>query len=160
MGCISDKSNLGTVDAKVYHDVEEAFNLNMRSDSFRSTLKEARTLSPKPTNDEDAYPCTSLQEGLMALLTRQPGNFMPQSICKLPPTFDVERFKAAWQKTVDANMTLRTNMYQTSALELIQVVFESHQIDWQGGDCLDDYLKLDRCNAVGFGSFFSTRGHR
>ena len=97
---------------------------------------------------QDAYPCTPLQEGLMALSLKQPGKFMPQIVCKMPADLDVPRFKAAWQETVNSNSPLRTAISQTSTSGLVQVVLSSYRIDWKSSDCLQDYLKNDLQQAV------------
>ena len=101
---------------------------------------------------QDVYQCTSLQEGLMALSLKQPGKFMPQITCRMPSNLDVERFKAAWQETVDSNTPLRTTIFQTSTSGMLQIVLARSEIDWQSSDCLHDYLKSDLKNVVSFGS--------
>ncbi|KAL9593659.1 MAG: hypothetical protein Q9219_007450 [cf. Caloplaca sp. 3 TL-2023] len=104
---------------------------------------------------QDAYPCTPLQEGLMALSMKQPGKYMPQIICKMPADLDVGRFKAAWQDTVDTNTPLRTAIVQTSTMGMVQLVLASYRIDWQASPCLHDYLKIDLQKGVCFGSVLS-----
>ncbi|KAF2624096.1 CoA-dependent acyltransferase, partial [Macroventuria anomochaeta] len=49
---------------------------------------------------EDAYPCTPLQEGLMALAVTQPGSYLTTWVYKLSRHVDVTRFKDAWERTV------------------------------------------------------------
>ena len=59
---------------------------------------------------EDAYPCTPLQEGLMALAIKQPGSYMNTWLYKLSPHVDVTRFKDAWERTVALCVNLRTRI--------------------------------------------------
>ncbi|KAL8794946.1 MAG: hypothetical protein Q9195_002528, partial [Heterodermia aff. obscurata] len=117
-----------------------------------TTVNEALAQFSVSTEIQDAYQCTPLQEGLMALSMKQPGKFMPQIVCRMPSDLDVERFKAAWQETVNSNTPLRTTIFQTSTSGLAQIVLESHQINWQSSDCLQDYLKKDLKQAVHVGS--------
>ncbi|KAG7001438.1 hypothetical protein G7Y79_00031g065530 [Physcia stellaris] len=70
----------------------------------------------------------------------------------MPSNLDVERFKAAWQETVDSNTPLRTTIFQTSTSGMLQVVLARSEIDWQSSECLHDYLKSDLKNVVSFGS--------
>jgi amino acid adenylation domain-containing protein len=59
---------------------------------------------------EDAYPCTSLQEGLMALTVKQPGSYIAKYCYQIPDHIDIERFKHAWNLTVEACGNLRTRI--------------------------------------------------
>ncbi|KAK5988958.1 Nonribosomal peptide synthetase lcsA [Cladobotryum mycophilum] len=59
---------------------------------------------------EDGYPCTHLQEGLMALADEQPTSYMAKRIYTLPPNVDVEQFKLSWERTLRICKTLRTRI--------------------------------------------------
>lgn len=59
---------------------------------------------------EDAYPCTPLQEGLMALAVKQPGSYLTTWVYKLSPHVNVTRFKDAWERTVALCDGLRTRI--------------------------------------------------
>lgn len=59
---------------------------------------------------EDAYPCTPLQEGLMALAVTQPGSYLTTWVYKLSLHVDVTRFKEAWEQTVALCDGLRTRI--------------------------------------------------
>ncbi|KAL4996439.1 hypothetical protein BDV10DRAFT_187095 [Aspergillus recurvatus] len=59
---------------------------------------------------DDAYPCTALQEGLMALAIKQPGSYIAKQIYRIPPHIDITRLKAAWEQTVEACSLLRTRI--------------------------------------------------
>lgn len=99
---------------------------------------------------EDAYQCTPLQEGLLALSMKEQGKFMPQFIFKLPTELDMARFKEAWQVTVDSNTPLRTIFVHTRAAGLVQTVHGSEPIVWQASADLADYLRRDRALIVDF----------
>ena len=49
---------------------------------------------------EDAYPCSALQEGLMALAVKQPGSYIAKFAYRLPAYVDITRFRAAWERTL------------------------------------------------------------
>ncbi|KAB8303804.1 hypothetical protein EYC80_005178 [Monilinia laxa] len=106
--------------------------LSQRDDS---SLEPFSLLTPEQDHDEiqrqmppdatfvDAYPCTALQEGLLALSMKNCGSFTPQIICKLPVNINLSKFKAAWQSTVDSNSTLRTSFVQTRNSGLLQTAW-------------------------------------
>ena len=71
---------------------------------------------------EDIYPCTQLQEGLIALSIREPGAYVAETIYRLPPDTDIERFRLAWQTVVLAEAILRTRIVYSEAHGFLQVV--------------------------------------
>ncbi|PQE24215.1 nonribosomal peptide synthase Pes1 protein [Rutstroemia sp. NJR-2017a BVV2] len=115
-------------------------------------LDEIQAQLPPSAKICDAYPCTGLQEGLLALSMKSGGSFTPQIICKLPVGVDLEKFKAAWQISANSNMTLRTTFIQTRSAGLLQVVMEPASICWSMADDLDEYLNHDRAIIPNFGT--------
>lgn len=102
---------------------------------------------------EDIYPCTKLQEGLMALSLRQPGSYLSTSTYRLPQHVNISRFMVAWQQTVQQCSNLRTRIvvvdnntfpYHTQA-----VIKQAFQWPDTTGLNLDSYLKS--LNEVGMG---------
>ncbi|RYP75268.1 hypothetical protein DL771_002488 [Monosporascus sp. 5C6A] len=71
---------------------------------------------------EDAYPCTPLQEGLMALAIRWPGSYMVRWVYQLSPHVDSARFKDAWERTVALCADLRTRIILADGCSLQVVV--------------------------------------
>lgn len=73
---------------------------------------------------EDVYPCTPLQEGMMALSLRRPGAYMVRFEIEL--SFDLvqnlEPLRLAWEKVVEANPILRTRIIHTDQDGFLQVV--------------------------------------
>ncbi|KAK2871711.1 NRPS, partial [Arthroderma sp. PD_2] len=86
----------------------------------------------------DIYPCSSLQEGLIALSLKQPGAYVAQNVFKLSPTVDLETFKSAWQKTVDDLTTLRTRIVHTASSNFLQVVLKQENIAWHSARTLEE----------------------
>lgn len=128
-----------------------------------SNVKPFSLLNPEQYHDEirrhmpsnatfvDAYPCTALQEGLLALSMKKCGSFTPQIICRLPANLDLSKFKAAWQRSVDSNSTLRTSFVQTKNSGLLQVVLTPEPILWTEDFNLDVYLSNDKNIFPSFG---------
>lgn len=136
---------------KMKHAIEP-FTLLGESAIADATIHEVQTQSASFASIVDIYPCTPLQEGLMALSMKQPGNFMPKKIITLPKGVNLEEFQAAWQATINSNAILRTRIFQTKASGLVQAVFNRQKIDWLAANNLADYLEADRQKPMGFGS--------
>ncbi|KAM3084248.1 hypothetical protein ACMFMG_001647 [Clarireedia jacksonii] len=115
-------------------------------------LDEVQAQLPSSARISDAYPCTGLQEGLLALSMKSGGSFTPQIICKLPVGVNIEKFKSAWQISANSNMTLRTTFVQTRSAGLLQLVMEPESICWSTADDLHEYLSHDRAIIPDFGT--------
>jgi amino acid adenylation domain-containing protein/non-ribosomal peptide synthase protein (TIGR01720 family) len=71
---------------------------------------------------QDIYPCTSMQEGLIALSSRQPGAYVAQSTYRLPTDIDIPRFRKSWQEVADTEVVLRTRIVFIKTRGFLQVV--------------------------------------
>ncbi|KFA54459.1 hypothetical protein S40293_07999 [Stachybotrys chartarum IBT 40293] len=86
---------------------------------------------------QDAYPCSSLQEGLVTLSLQQPGAYVAENVFTLPHTIDLARFKSAWEKTVNEVDILRSRIVTSEALKSYVVVLQPQPIDWRLADSLE-----------------------
>ena len=91
---------------------------------------------------EDIYPCTSIQEGLIALSSKQPGAYVAQNIYRLS-SIDIPRFKDAWKAVVAAEGILRTRVVYTSSLGFLQVVVRE-SIEWSELKSLDEISTTEK----------------
>src|SRR5699024_7958612 len=73
----------------------------------------------------DAYPCTALQEGLMALSVKQPGSYIARFSYQLRSDVSVAAFKQAWNEVVQACSILRTRIIRLPQGGSVQVVLQS-----------------------------------
>ncbi|KAL8924366.1 MAG: hypothetical protein Q9208_004148 [Pyrenodesmia sp. 3 TL-2023] len=78
---------------------------------------------------QDIYPCTTIQEGLMALSSKQSGAYVAQNSYDIT-LMDVDRLKSAWDAVVAAEPILRTRIVYTDSLAFLQVVV-NEQIEWK-----------------------------
>jgi amino acid adenylation domain-containing protein/non-ribosomal peptide synthase protein (TIGR01720 family) len=99
---------------------------------------------------EDVYPCTPLQQGLLALTSKQQGDYLLQAVLTLSPDVDLPRFCAAWEQAVLATPILRTRIIQLEDRGLVQVVVKAG-IEWTHADSLDDYIKSDLSTPIELG---------
>ena len=73
-------------------------------------------------NIEDIYPCTPLQEGLMSLAAKLSSTYTLCIEYELAMDVDVNKFRAAWNATINANPILRTHIVQSESGTMYQVV--------------------------------------
>lgn len=99
---------------------------------------------------EDIYPCTPLQEGLIAITSRQPTAYVYRRVFSLDDTIYVDLFKAAWQTLADAAPILRTRILFGHQVDSIQVIV-NEQLHWQRGKSLESYLEEDRTASMSHG---------
>ncbi|KAF2468736.1 acetyl-CoA synthetase-like protein [Lindgomyces ingoldianus] len=100
---------------------------------------------------EDIYPCTPLQEGLMAISTQQAAAYMAQRIFRLGPEVDLDRFCASWTRVAELTAVLRTRIVPAGRQGCIQVVVRQ-PVSWIHSDSLSTYLAADHQTPVAYGS--------
>ncbi|KAL3485728.1 hypothetical protein BJX62DRAFT_242666 [Aspergillus germanicus] len=100
--------------------------------------------SCKATVDEieDVYPCTPLQEGLMAITTQQPGSYIGRWVFRIRDATDGTAFKQAWTELTRRVPILRTRIVLGKQSGALQVVVQS-SATWGSGDNLKKYLDKD-----------------
>ncbi|KAM3065452.1 hypothetical protein ACMFMF_011174 [Clarireedia jacksonii] len=89
---------------------------------------------------EDVYPCTPLQEGLIAMTARQPTAYISRQVFSLADTIDIERFQAAWQRLAVSAPILRTRILFKSQSTSLQVVIRD-KFQWRHDSSLESYIK-------------------
>ena len=103
-----------------------------------------------PARIRDAYPCTPLQEGLVSLTLKQPGDYIMQAVLELAPDVAAEDVCAAWEQVARAMPILRTRFVQHRDFGLVQVVLDE-EIQWIDASGLDRYKESDREQSMGLG---------
>ncbi|KAL3963504.1 hypothetical protein ACCO45_000508 [Purpureocillium lilacinum] len=101
----------------------------------------------------DAYPCTALQEGLMALSVKQPGSYIARFSYQLRSDVSVAAFKQAWNEVVQACSNLRTRIIRLPQGGSVQVVLQSGAA-WEStaGMTLQAYISSSRATTMTYGS--------
>lgn len=108
---------------------------------------------PSDVDVEDAFPCSPLQEGLIALAAKQDNAYMTKYFFQIPDRVNLNRFKAAWDRTVELCGNLRTRIL-SSATRPIQVLLKSDPA-WEPSEGMDleAYTKHIRATMkMGYGS--------
>ena len=83
----------------------------------------------------DVYPCTPMQEGLIALSSRRPGAYVAQTTYRMT-NISIEKFKNAWQAVVATENILRTRIVYTESLGFLQTIVNK-PIVWSEPEDLD-----------------------
>lgn len=107
-----------------------------------------------PATVRDAYPCTRLQEGLIFLTTKRPGDYIEQSVLELTSNISLEGLRAAWEQAVKATPILRTRLAHHNDLGLLQLVLDD-KAHWTEATGLEEYLEADRKRSMNLGEHLS-----
>ncbi|KAJ5508771.1 hypothetical protein N7527_010914 [Penicillium freii] len=82
----------------------------------------ATSLAIPQASIQDIYPCTPLQERMLAASAVSPNAYVAEHVWAVPLDINVKRFKDAWRQTIDAFDILRTEFVSTPAHGTLQVV--------------------------------------
>ncbi|KAJ5780658.1 AMP-dependent synthetase/ligase [Penicillium paradoxum] len=110
----------------------------------------ARICSVSEDQILDVYPCTALQEGLLALGARRQGQYVSRSVLPLQNEIDPHRLKQAWRRTVDKMAIMRTRIVDLPGKGLVQVVLKDTL--WRSGEDIEQYLLQDEKEPMALGS--------
>ncbi|KAH9213182.1 putative HC-toxin synthetase, partial [Leptodontidium sp. 2 PMI_412] len=78
---------------------------------------------------EDIYSCSPMQEGLIALSSKDAGTYLLRFVFHMPEDVDLEKLHAAWETVSKRTPVLRTRFVDYNA-ELLQAVIDE-EIDWK-----------------------------
>ncbi|KAI5291615.1 Nonribosomal Peptide Synthase (NRPS), partial [Ascosphaera aggregata] len=111
----------------------------------------AEMCNVEPNQIEDIYPCTPLQEGLMALSAKVKDAYMAQRVVDLEDMDSSRRLRAAFQQAARESPILRTRIVQIRGQGLMQVVLKK-DLEWQSATTVESYLAADRESSMGLGT--------
>jgi amino acid adenylation domain-containing protein len=103
----------------------------------------AQLCSVSPDSIEDVYPCTPMQEGLVASSNRQPTLYQVLSVLRVKENVEIEQLRAAWNHLYHTDAILRTRIVHTGE-GLLQVVMAPSDVPFSYlkhcdiEACLDD----------------------
>lgn len=119
-------------------------------DAEKSKTESAELCGVDASLVEDVYPCTPLQEGLMALSAKFVDAYVAQRVADLPVDM-AHRLKKAFDQAVEGSPILRTRIVNVPGRGLFQVVLKDGQLVRDHGSDLAKYLKLDQAEAMDLG---------
>lgn len=95
---------------------------------------------PSLTDVKDIYPCTPLQEAMMAIsMTGSEATYVIRSVYRIPRAIDPDLLKYAWDRIIASNPILRTRIIQPKHDHALQVV-TGEKVQWRSYDTLDHGL--------------------
>ena len=115
------------------------FSLLPKTSDPTQCIKELASLCEVESSAiEDIYPCTAMQEGLMALTVKQPGAYVVTNKYRLD-SINPTRLREAWEAVASKESILRTRIVHTDSLGFVQAVV-NEPISWSEGAELDSPL--------------------
>jgi amino acid adenylation domain-containing protein len=115
------------------------FDLLQPTLSTSQTLDEVAQQCRVPKSQvQDALPSSPLQEALFTLSIKQPGAYVAQHTLELAASVNLDKLKAAWEKTVQEVDILRTRIVQLHTGEFLQAVLTEAPIAWREAKSLED----------------------
>ncbi|KAM3508552.1 hypothetical protein MY10362_001139 [Beauveria mimosiformis] len=153
-------SNLATVVGKLVEPSQQAmapFSLvRSGTDARQTQLDAAKLCSVKPEQVQDVFPCTPLQEGLLALTARRSGDYVAQEVFELRQEIDISRFQDAWHTWVANTPILRTRIIDLPGQGLVQVVVDDgytwpETVVADSSEHFDHYMSMDNKHSMGLG---------
>ncbi|KAJ6123997.1 hypothetical protein N7471_011314 [Penicillium samsonianum] len=119
------------------------FSLISGTDGAKDILPSIAKLCGTIADDvQDAYPCTVVQEALVALSVKTPRMYVARYVYRLRDGITFEQFRAAWDATVRAHTIMRTRVVQLGSRGVVQVVVREG-IECQKSNNLQQYLAED-----------------
>ncbi|PKY04559.1 CoA-dependent acyltransferase, partial [Aspergillus campestris IBT 28561] len=125
----------------------------LESNSHREELLKSAVGDVQATASEieDIYPCTPVQESLMALSIQKPGTYVARYVYRIPVGVDLARFCNAWEMTVRAHPIFRTRIIERAPLGMFQIVLKSG-IKLETAQSVRAYLASDMEKSMQFGT--------
>jgi amino acid adenylation domain-containing protein/non-ribosomal peptide synthase protein (TIGR01720 family) len=99
---------------------------------------------------EDVFPCTPLQEGMLAMTAKRHGDYIIQNLFELRVGIEPERLERAWREVVATMPILRTRVVNLAGQGLVQVVVAGEG-SFTACQDLEAYLQADKQEPMGLG---------
>lgn len=146
-----DAMSTGTADPKPF-ELWSGFLDMSRDQQTASLISLAEQCADLAGPDEilDVYPTTALQEGLMAITSRQTSAYVAQQVFRLSEDVDVPRLHRAWELMSSTLAILRTRIVYTAQGSLQIVVKKTTQ--WMYPNDLISYLAEDQARLFSYGT--------
>ncbi|KAF5964770.1 destruxin synthetase [Fusarium bulbicola] len=103
---------------------------------------------------EDAYPVSPLQEGLISLSLKHPGDYIVRRVLELSPDVPIDTFRRTWERTAYVLPILRTRLVSDGGSGLLQLVLRE-PMEWAEATGLEAFLQMDDNIEMGLGDRLS-----
>jgi amino acid adenylation domain-containing protein len=119
-------------------------------DVEQARIESAQLCNVDASAVEDIYPCTPLQEGLMALSAKFNDAYVAQRVATLPLEA-ARKLKMAFDTAVEDLPVMRTRIINVPGRGLFQVVLKDAQLVREHGSDVAKYLEIDRNETMDLG---------
>lgn len=142
--CLSDLAQVTEEIVKNDMSLVQPFTLLTHTGAVEACERVAALCQVSSDCIEDVFPCTPLQEALLALTVKHAEKNITREVFRLPRYLDDSRFQQAWITSISQISTLRTRIVELEEQGLVQVVISSaSQSDVVRGHNLEGYLQGD-----------------
>ncbi|KAJ5517003.1 hypothetical protein N7527_008563 [Penicillium freii] len=104
-----------------------------------------------PSEVADVYPCTPLQEALMALSAKYTDAYVAQRVIELQDIQTAQRLQSAFERVSAESAILRTRIVQVPRRGLMQLVVRANT-PWLTSSNLTEYLSIDTLKGMSLGT--------
>ncbi|CAK4735363.1 unnamed protein product, partial [Aphanomyces euteiches] len=116
-----------TLGGKTLYDLPLLGSMAVVTEAEAELLK---TLNLRPSDVDDIYPTTPLQNGFIWAMLQDPSEYVLQSAIDIRGDFDFARFKACWHELARQTEILRTVFLSTSH-GIFQAVTKDDLSEWR-----------------------------
>ena len=99
---------------------------------------------------EDIYPCTSLQESMLAATQQRPTAYIVRQVYALSNSVDFSRFRKMWNIMIQRTPVMRTHLLLGQRSGSLQVLSKKPPA-WQTHDNLEEYVADDQARPMQVG---------
>ncbi|EFE30955.1 uncharacterized protein ARB_02149 [Trichophyton benhamiae CBS 112371] len=146
-----------TIQASVFPDNQLVRPFSLLGDMEKnSILQKVKTLL-KTEKIHDIFPCTPLQQGLLALAVKHDGACIARYAYELQNNVDICNFTRSWDKVVEMLPILRTRFVSLPSKGVFQVITD-HRNTWVSGSNILTYIQEDKARSMAFGEPLSRTG--
>ncbi|KAJ3526011.1 hypothetical protein NM208_g11390 [Fusarium decemcellulare] len=121
---LSSQAKLLRAENGTEESVEPFSLLGSHADTATARKDAALLCTVAESQIDDIFPCTPLQEGLLAMTARRSGDYINQTIRELQSNIDPLQFQRSWEALAAATPILRTRVVDLPSYGLVQVVIQ------------------------------------
>lgn len=141
--------SLSIISDKTFADISPFCLLDDHDKISDYKLQASTACLVQPEDIQDIYPCSPLQQGLLALTYKRHGDYVLHQTMELEEGVNLDQLRDVWDRTVYLSPILRTRIVQLTS-GLFQVVL-NNSAEWSIAEGLEAYLEEDRKRPMGLG---------
>jgi amino acid adenylation domain-containing protein len=132
------------------NDVQPFSLIGQDWDAEQAKIQSAKLCNVDAAAVEDVYPCTPLQEGLMALSAKFDDAYVAQRVATLPLEAG-RKLKMVFDTAIEDLPVMRTRIVNVPGRGLFQVVLKDGQLVREHSSDVAKYLEIDRNETMDLG---------